>query len=250
MKRTPEFVSDHLNNNQPKYVLAYRHLLEKIRSMSAGQQLPAEKNLAREYKISRNTLRQALQMLHEDKLIYKRKGAGTYVSGSPYIGKSELGYYRTSEESLKQSGSEYVVKETLVTLEDIDAITAETLNINNVFSMYVVSRVYVNKFDDDICYFYCEDFIPGNIDLDLTQLSREEFIQEYEKRGKASICNITSISAGKFHSEKLKIDEGSAILVLQQLILNKEGEKLYLNKTYLNMETTENSLVIKRNSLS
>ncbi len=56
-----------------------RQLKAKINSplYSVGDLLPAEKTLAVQYGISRNTLRKALKELEDQGLIERRHGAGT-----------------------------------------------------------------------------------------------------------------------------------------------------------------------------
>jgi len=44
-----------------------------------GSHLPTEEQLAQEYEVSRNTIREALRKLREDKLVLSRRGSGTRV---------------------------------------------------------------------------------------------------------------------------------------------------------------------------
>ena len=48
-----------------------------------GGRLPTELELSRRYKVSRVTVRRALQVLQEERLISRRQGSGTYVSPEP-----------------------------------------------------------------------------------------------------------------------------------------------------------------------
>lgn len=247
--KTARVKTDKLGQGQPRYVQAYKNLLDKITDMAPDTKLPAEEALAEEFGISRNTLRQALQTLHEDKLIYKRKGAGTFVSGAPYLGKNDLGYYSTGSEMFKQLGIEVAETELAVTIEDIDKITGNMLEAQEVATMYYVSRVFESRNAAGIRLCYCEDYIPCSQRLDLAKLGREGFIRAYEQLGTSSISNITAVAAGGFHSAKLRVEKGTPLIVLQQLVLDENGKKIYLNKTYFNTDTTENSLVIYRHSI-
>ncbi|MBJ3783107.1 GntR family transcriptional regulator [Devosia sediminis] len=59
---------------------AREHLLERIKSMKANELLPRERDLALELDISRSGLRQALSELENERVIYRVRGKGTYVS--------------------------------------------------------------------------------------------------------------------------------------------------------------------------
>ena len=55
-------------------------LIERIKSMKANELLPRERDLALELGISRSGLRQALSELENERVIYRVRGKGTYVS--------------------------------------------------------------------------------------------------------------------------------------------------------------------------
>lgn len=48
-----------------------------------GQQLPSEPELARAYKVSRMTIREAIKGLQREHLLYSRRGQGTFVTHVP-----------------------------------------------------------------------------------------------------------------------------------------------------------------------
>jgi GntR family transcriptional regulator, transcriptional repressor for pyruvate dehydrogenase complex len=49
-------------------------------SLPPGERLPAERQLAKEYQVSRNTVREAIKALAEKGVLVSRRGAGTYVA--------------------------------------------------------------------------------------------------------------------------------------------------------------------------
>jgi GntR family transcriptional regulator len=55
-------------------------LVELIASMSPGEPLPAERDLARELGVARMTLRRAVDGLVADAVLVRRQGAGTFVA--------------------------------------------------------------------------------------------------------------------------------------------------------------------------
>jgi GntR family transcriptional regulator len=65
----------------PLYIQLKKHLQTQIEAgvYSIGARLPSERELARDYNLSRMTARQALQLLSQDGLTQSRVGKGTYV---------------------------------------------------------------------------------------------------------------------------------------------------------------------------
>jgi len=69
----------------PLYYQVESILRQKIRKgdLAPGSNLPKEEVLAREYSVSRTTLRQALASLEIDGLIDRKRGLGTFVTDRP-----------------------------------------------------------------------------------------------------------------------------------------------------------------------
>jgi len=63
----------------------YKSIVKKIQELisreelSVGEKLPPERTLARTFKVSRNSVRQAIQLLSENSLIESRQGDGNYI---------------------------------------------------------------------------------------------------------------------------------------------------------------------------
>jgi len=65
----------------PLYLKIYYQLREEIESgkYKAGELLPSEEELAVTFQASRTTIRNALQELEKDNLIFRKRGKGTVV---------------------------------------------------------------------------------------------------------------------------------------------------------------------------
>jgi GntR family transcriptional regulator len=66
----------------PKYIQLANLLREKLaaREYSPGQQIPTETELCERYKVSRVTVREAIDRLVQENLLYREQGRGTYVT--------------------------------------------------------------------------------------------------------------------------------------------------------------------------
>lgn len=69
----------------PKYRILANELKRKIDSgfYTGGERLPTEEELSGTFSVSRQTVRQALDTLVDEGLIYRRQGSGTYVGKQP-----------------------------------------------------------------------------------------------------------------------------------------------------------------------
>jgi DNA-binding FadR family transcriptional regulator len=59
-------------------------------AFGTGQQLPTERQLALTFGASRTTIRKALSMLEDQKLVQRRAGSGTYVSHQTHISEQDI----------------------------------------------------------------------------------------------------------------------------------------------------------------
>lgn len=68
-------------NDEPRYLQIARDLKKDIFAgrYPVGSHLPTEEQLAQNYNVSRNTIRESLRALREDKLVLSRRGSGTRV---------------------------------------------------------------------------------------------------------------------------------------------------------------------------
>ena len=63
----------------------YKSIVQEIQELidkegvAVGEKLPPERTLAKRFKVSRNSVRQAVQLLSENNLVESRQGDGTYI---------------------------------------------------------------------------------------------------------------------------------------------------------------------------
>ncbi len=88
----------------------FEQAVEQIRELitngtwTTGEKLPSEQELARQFDVSRSSVREALRVLESEGFIEARRGSGTYVANAPRPrGRSELLQWLTErEETLEQ----------------------------------------------------------------------------------------------------------------------------------------------------
>lgn len=79
-----------LDTEAVKHQQVRRYLLEMIESLSVGDRLPPERELAARFGVSRVTLRQAVSSLAQAGCVIRRQGAGTFVADATISKRTEL----------------------------------------------------------------------------------------------------------------------------------------------------------------
>ncbi len=127
---------------QPKSARLYQAVAERIaRSIASGQyrkgeRLPAERELAAQYEVSRPTIREAIIALEIDGLVEVRVGSGVYVTerkakATPQV--MDIGAFELTEARLHVEGEVAALAATHVTdeeLEELDRLVAEMNRAN------------------------------------------------------------------------------------------------------------------------
>ena len=77
-----------MSTQELKYKAVYNWVLDNINSgaLKVGEKLPSENELSERFGLSRQTVRHAVDILEQQKLVLRVRGSGTYVGGS---GKTE-----------------------------------------------------------------------------------------------------------------------------------------------------------------
>jgi GntR family transcriptional regulator len=92
-----------MNGRLPRYGRIAEELRQRIRAgdLVAGERLPNQRRLAREFGVTLMTLRQALELLERERLIIRRHGLGTFVA-APSIDYDILQHRRFAGDLLAQ----------------------------------------------------------------------------------------------------------------------------------------------------
>lgn len=90
------------NDHAPRYVQIAEDLKSRIGAMNAGDRLPSEPQLARQFAVSRFTVARAVEQLSDEGLIVRRQGSGTFVAEAPL--RRAPGYLLSFTEAVEAAG--------------------------------------------------------------------------------------------------------------------------------------------------
>ena len=89
MRSLVDLIRSPLLSGQTRNLPRYRELVHRFQQailsgqLNAGEQLPSTRELAEELGVSRNTIKNAYELLHAEGYIDTRKGSGSYVANLP-----------------------------------------------------------------------------------------------------------------------------------------------------------------------
>ncbi len=240
------------NNNVPLYVKVYNELLEKINNGEFNEKLPPEKALAESLNVSRTTLRQALLVLQEDRIIYKVRGSGTYINKKQgeQIKKGIENFFSIKEMFDEVEDRSFCIEDLKISIEETDKVSAELLEVEDGSILWVISRKYV--IDDIICA-YAIDFIPktGNNEDTLAKLNSNEdfkwFVEEYiPKKTAIAETNIVATKSGEFLEKEMELNKSTPLLLFNQVLKDEKINPISLNKIYIDSINFDINLIRKR----
>jgi GntR family transcriptional regulator len=201
-----------------------------------GEQLPSETDLASQLGISRATLREALQNLEQDGFVLRRHGVGTFVAPS-CGGRLESGLERLESilELAGRQGMHLRYNQLQVHSVPADAELCDKLEVAPGTPLTQVCRVIVA---DGRTVAYMIDLVPASIlspsDIDSTfagsvldLLRKTPDLQV----GQAS-AEIMALNAEPDLAERMAIEPGQAVLLLEEVVFDVGGRALDCSRNY------------------
>ncbi|TKI67673.1 GntR family transcriptional regulator [Lysinibacillus mangiferihumi] len=159
------------NSKVPLYLQLMEVLIKKIEGKEYVEhdQLPSERELCDIYKLSRITVRQALQDLEREGYIYKLHGIGTFVASKSYNQNLVKLYSFTNEmEKLGKKPTTEVLSFSVIVIDDR---LAKKMNLNKLEEVFKIIRL---RYADGIPLMYETSYLPKKIFPNLTEKDLNE----------------------------------------------------------------------------
>jgi GntR family transcriptional regulator len=239
-----------MEKQNSKHEKVKQHLQNEIvdGDYEPGDQLPSEKRLCDYFKVSRVTIRHALQTLENEGLIYKKQGIGAFVSDQDLrAGNVQLTDF---SEDMKKAGLESSSR--LISLKKVDPIKEvnQFLNIRPDMKLIQVDRVRLAN--NKPVAFDITWLPPGYgqllFDEDLTTQTIYAIIEDkYEIMIQGGSYKITARNADDYIANHLEIAPQSAVLEIDRCSRTTGNKKVYFQKRYYNPQHVSYVLELSRN---
>jgi GntR family transcriptional regulator len=194
--------------------------------MAPNSLIPSARELAKTYKVSAMTVRQALVALQQEGMIHSVPGLGTFVSDHKMSKKLTFVSFsqEISERGMKPSSKIVTAIKTTVKSQDV----ADSLNIKVGDPVYKIERV---RFADKIPMaleesFVSAELIPGLLDFDLAHSLYEILKNSYEKAVTRAECVVSPINLSKRQADLLDTEVKSAALNFVVVAYDARGRAL------------------------
>ncbi|MBZ5752621.1 GntR family transcriptional regulator [Metabacillus rhizolycopersici] len=211
-----------------------KDLIEKG-ELKPGDSLPAEREYAEKFEISRMTVRQAFTQLVNDGYLYRIQGKGTFVAErKPKIEQALQGLTSFTED-MKARGMKPGSQ--LVQFEIIPAtsLIANQLGIQEYGPVYEIKRI---RLADDVPMALETNYISANFIKGLTEKIVNQSLYSYiENQLNLRIDHasqvIESSVADELEAEYLNIQPGAPVMLIQRNTFLKDGTPVeFVKSTY------------------
>lgn len=197
-----------------------------------GDRLPSEPDLASQFNVSRNTLREALNSLVEQGIIYRQRGIGTFVSpqSKTLITGDLINMVGTSSVIKAQKKVPGQTKFRFQ-FESASRMVSEALQIPQNTEVMHVSRV---RTADGVPVIASDEYFPKDVDslsYDLEKFKKLEnwsIYDHFKNNGyefQYAIVKIHAVSANITMANNLNVEESCALLSLEQTHFSHAYEK-------------------------
>lgn len=226
-------------SREPLYIRVKNAILEAIQSgeFNNNKQLPSEKILATKFKVSRATIRSALQSLEDDNIIRKQQGIGTFFTHENFLTQMRIDKVKGFYQLLKDTGHKPSVREEGFFREPFDKRICKKLNVPAGTEALIIKRTLLG--DGKAAIHLCE-YIPANalthkpnikkLPKSIVEISEQLISQRVEY----SIAEIIPTKVDSAMVKILNLPKDKPILRLEETHFNPKNEPIIFSEVFVN----------------
>ena len=215
----------------PRYFVIEQALRERIATMSAGDPLPSDAMLCREFSVSRMTARNAVQRLAQEGLVDRVPGRGTFVAEPPAHRQADN--LLSFSEQMRRRGQAASADHVDVDLRPATDEEAERLELPDGADVVVLQRL---RLADRVPIAKEVAVLPGGLagairSADWRTASLHALLVAAGVVPHAGRATITAQSATATDARLLKVRRNAALLVERRLIVDAGGRPVELTES-------------------
>lgn len=221
---------------EPMYIKIHNQIKRDIENKKyvVGQRIPAERQLALKFNVSRMTLRQAIKTLEDEGILERRLGSGTYVASQKV--QEKMSGVMSFTDITRSNGQVPSSKLISYRVTKPSLSEKEKLNIKDTDNVLRMERV---RSADGVPICYEVATIPYNL---VEDFSKEEvstsLYDTLKKKGGYEIGNVTENIGASVASENdarlLSVRKGEALVTRRQVTELSDGRPFeYVRASYV-----------------
>lgn len=215
-------------DSRPLYIRAEETLGTLIDSLSPGERLPTEPQLAKQLKISRATLREAMRLFEERGRIARKPGVGTFILAPHPVIETGLEVLESIDTLAQRLGLQTHMQDLSVTECAAEARVAEALGIMAGSAVVEIGRTI---YAGDLPGAYLRDTLPVGI---VPHSELENFsgsvLDLLLSRGEPPLgrsrTSITAESADGMLARRLGLQRGTPLLHFEAVLYAQDGRAI------------------------
>lgn len=211
----------------PKARRVYLSLRDQISGgdLRDGESLPGEQKLAEIFKVSRVTVRRALEALAKGGLIERRTGSGTRVRARAASSQRAAIDFNTLMPQLVEMGQQTKARLLSFSYDRAPDFVASAMGIEGESKVQIATRV---RLAGDVPFSHLTTYVPAQIAQNYSEndLATTPLFKLLERSGvqiKEAHQSVSATLAGPDVAEALEVAVGSALLSLRRVVRDVEG---------------------------
>ena len=228
--------------------------MKLLREMKTGEfskcdRLPRELELAKQFNISRNHLREVLAQLEREGFITRIHGVGTIINHHVMQVKNRMDIEVEFLDIIRQNGYQPDISHVHIQEEEADSYIAKKLQISEKEEVIRVCRVCTA---DGRPAIYCEDvFEKSLIKEEYTLKDFEQPIFHFLKKrcyieAYMDLTQIRAIAANEVVAEALNISTGTPVLNMEEVDYDISGNVVFYSMQYFVDDIFEQTVFRKK----
>lgn len=202
-----------------------------------NDRLPSESDLALEFGVSRSTIRAALALLENERLITRRQGDGTYLNKRVMEISAQLNSIWDFQCMIKDSGRTPTLHIIQISQRIPNSTELRVLEINANEAVTVLVRVFLA---DSQPVIYSTNIIPSKFfihgveNIDPTLPIHQFFEKFCQQKISYSISDISAVIADETLGSFLSIKAGEGLLKFHDVFYNARNQPLLFGESFYN----------------
>ncbi|WP_400163037.1 GntR family transcriptional regulator [Brevibacillus sp. TJ4] len=227
-------------------------VMDKIKSdiesgqLRPGERLPSEAALSKQLGVSRATLREALRLLEEEKIVIRRHGVGTFINAKPVF-SGGIGELFSVTDAIERQGYAAGTKILGTSYADAAEEARKHLSLNSGEGVLVVERI---RTADSLPVVYCVDRIPAHLVPEGYNADEESIFNWLESvtgiRIAYAVAQIEPMGYNEKVSALLQCDKSTPLLLLKQIHYDASERPVLYSHNYFRADKFHFHVVRRR----